>query len=398
MAAGAAAAWSAKSYASVQGANERVRMGVIGCGGIAGHHMNTLLKMKEPDRIDMVTVCDVYTKRLGEAAKLTGAKPVADYRTILDDKGIDYVLIATPEHWHARMTLDALDAGKHIYVEKPMTHSIEESKKVLAKLATKSSLKLQVGVQGMSDNSYESAWEQVSKGVLGKVVLAQIDYSRNHLKDYWDYPVDEGAKPGPDLDWKAWLGPAPKREWDPNRYFRWRWFWDYSGGISTDLYVHRATRLIKALNLKFPEKVVATGGKFQFTDSAAEVPDTFNVLADYPGGPTMQLVSTLANDTPVEHLLRGHKATLRFTRTGFTITPQRQSAKEMQPVEFKKTGSESTELHHRNLLNAVRKGEKLNCDAQLGFYGVVVCDMAVQSFRKKQYLVWDGDKQRAKKA
>ncbi len=218
------------------------------------------------------------------------------------------------------------------------------------------------------------------------------------MKDYWDYPVDEGAKPGPDLDWKAWLGPAPKREWDPNRYFRWRWFWDYSGGISTDLYVHRATRLIKALNLKFPEKVVATGGKFQFTDSAAEVPDTFNVLADYPGGPTMQLVSTLANDTPVEHLLRGHKATLRFTRTGFTITPQRQSAKEMQPVEFKKTGSESTELHHRNLLNAVRKGEKLNCDAQLGFYGVVVCDMAVQSFRKKQYLVWDGDKQRAKKA
>ncbi len=131
MAAGAAAAWSAKSYASVQGANERVRMGVIGCGGIAGHHMNTLLKMKEPDRIDMVTVCDVYTKRLGAAEKLTGAKPVADYRTILDDKGIDYVLIATPEHWHARMTLDALDAGKHIYVEKPMTHSIEESKKVL---------------------------------------------------------------------------------------------------------------------------------------------------------------------------------------------------------------------------------------------------------------------------
>jgi len=398
MAAGAAVVWTAKSYASVQGANERVRMGVIGCGGIAGHHMNTLLKMKEADRIDMVTVCDVYTKRLGAAAKLTGGKPVADYRSILDDKDIDYVLIATPEHWHAKMTLDALDAGKHIYVEKPMTHSIEESKKVLAKLATKGNLKLQVGVQGMSDNSYDTAWEYVSKGALGKVVMAQIDYSRNHVKDYWDYPVDEGAKPGPDLDWKAWLGPAPKREWDPNRYFRWRWFWDYSGGISTDLYVHRATRLIKALNLKFPEKVVATGGKFQFTDSAAEVPDTFNVLADYPGGPTMQLVSTLANDTPVEHMLRGHNATLRFTRTGFTITPQRQFAKDMQTVEFKKAGSESTELHHRNLLNAVRKGEKLNCDAQLGYYGVVVCDMAVQSFRKKQYLVWDGTKQKPKKA
>jgi predicted dehydrogenase len=398
IAAGAAAAWTAKSYASIQGANERVRMGVIGCGGIAGHHMQTLLRMKEPDRIDIAAVCDVYTKRREAAAKLTGGRPEKVYKAILDDKSIDYVLIATPEHWHCQMTLDALDAGKHIYVEKPMTHSIEESKKVLAKLATKRGIQLQVGVQGMSDNSYVSASEYVSKGALGKVVLAQIDYSRNHVKDYWDYPIDQDAKPGPDLDWKAWLGPAPKRDWDPNRYFRWRWFWDYSGGIATDLYVHRATRLIKALNLRFPEKVVATGGKFEFVDSAAEVPDTFNVLADYPGGPTMQLVSSLANDTPVEHMLRGHKATLRFTRTGFTITPQRLFAKEAQTVEFKKTGAESTELHHRNLLNAVRKGEKLNCDAQLGFYGVVVCEMAVQSYRKRQYLVWDNTKQKAKKA
>lgn len=398
VAAAAAAAWSAKSYAAVQGANERVRIGVIGCGGIAGHHMQTLLKMKESDRIEIAAVCDVYRKRLDAAVKLTGGRPLSDYRAILDDKSIHYVLIATPEHWHCRMTLDALDAGKHIYVEKPMTHTIEESKKVLAKLATHPSLHLQVGVQGMSDNSYESAWEYVNKGALGKVVMAQIDYSRNHQKDYWAYPIDTDARPGPDLDWKSWLGPAPKREWDPNRFFRWRWFWDYSGGISTDLYIHRATRLIKALNLKFPEKVVATGGKFEFLDSAAEVPDTFNVLADYPGGPTMQLVSTLANDTPVEHMLRGHKATLRFTRTGFSITPQRLYEKEAQPAEFKKTGAESTELHHRNLLNAIRKGGKLNCDAQLGFYGVVVCEMAVQSFRKRQYLLWDAARQKPRKA
>ncbi len=373
-------------------------MGIIGCGGIAGHHMQTLLRMIQPDRIEIAAVCDIYKKRLDAAAKLTGGRPERAYKAILDDRNIDYVLIATPEHWHCQMTLDALDAGKHIYVEKPMTHSIEESKKVLAKLAAKPGIQLQVGVQGMSDNSYATAWEYVGKGALGKVVLAQIDYSRNHVKDYWDYAVDQDAKPGPDLDWKAWLGPAPKRNWDPNRYFRWRWFWDYSGGIATDLYVHRATRLIKALNLKFPEKVVATGGKFEFLDSAAEVPDTFNVLADYPGGPTMQLVSSLANDTPVEHLLRGHKATLRFTRTGFTITPQRLFAKEAQTVEFKKTGMESTELHHRNLLNAVRKGEKLNCDAQLGYYGVVVCEMAVQSYRKRQYLLWDSAKQKARKA
>ncbi len=148
-------------------------------------------------------------------------------------------------------------------------------------------------------------------------------------------PHRRRRKPGPDLDWKAWLGPAPKREWDPNRFFRWRWFWDYSGGIATDLFIHRATRLIKALSLGFPEFCVATGGKWEFTQSQAEVPDTFNAQADYAGGPTMLLVSSLANSRPVEHVLRGHKATLTFTRTGFTITPEREFAKDVKPFEFK---------------------------------------------------------------
>jgi predicted dehydrogenase len=229
-------------------------------------------------------------------------------------------------------------------------------------------------------------------------VLCQIDYSRNHVDDYWAYKIDPEAKPGVNIDWKAWLGPAPKREWDPNRFFRWRWFWDYSGGIATDLYIHRATRLMKALNLGFPEYVVATGGKFEFVDSKAEVPDTFNVLADYPGGPTMQLVSTLANDTPVEHMIRGHKATLTFTRTGFTITPQRLFAKDMEPITFEKEGRESVDPHHVNLQNAIRKNEALRCDAELGYRGVVLCDMSVESMRKRQYMTWDAARGRMKKA
>mgnify|MGYP001320418816 FL=1 len=162
--------------------------------------------------------------------------------------------------------------------------------------------------------------------------------------------------------------------------------------------MHRATRLIKALNLKCPDFVVATGGKFNFTDSIAEIPDTFNVLADYPEGLTMQLISTMANDTPVQHLLRGHKATLEFTRTGWKITPQRQYAKDVQPKEFTKKGAESTELHHRNLHNAIRFGEALKCDAELGYHGVVVCSMAVDSFRKRQYLKWDRVRERVVRA
>src|SRR5262249_36913571 len=155
-------------------------------------------------------------------------------------------------------------------------------------------------------------------------------------------------RPGENLDWKAWLGPAPKRPWDPERYFRWRLFWDYSGGIAADLFIHRITRIIKALNLTFPDKVVAAGGKYEFKDSPAEVPDTFNMMLDYTDGPTVLLISSMANDPPVDHLLRGHKATLQFTKTGFTIKPQKLFENEVKEIEHQKTGAEALDLHHRN--------------------------------------------------
>jgi predicted dehydrogenase len=390
----AASVLSARSYSATRGANDRIRIGVIGAGGMATNHMETLVKMREGDNFEIVNVCDIYDKRLDKAAQLTGGAPVKDYRRVLDNKDTDYVLIAVPEHWHFQMTMDALDAGKHVYVEKPMTQNIAQAHKVAEKVKN-TGRKLQVGVQGMSDESYAVAYEHVKAGELGNVVLAQIDYSRNYRGDFWagdDYPIDPDAKPGVNLNWDAWLGPAPKRPWDPERYFRWRRYWDYSGGIATDLFIHRASRLIKALNLSFPDYVVATGGKFEYKDSVAEIPDTFNVLADYPGGPTMQLVSSMGNDTPVDHMIRGHKATLFFTRTGFTIKPQEEFEKEIPPLTYEKKGAESLTLHHRNLQAAIRENQPLNCDATLGLYGVVICDMAVESFRKRQYLKWDKEK------
>jgi hypothetical protein len=252
-------------------------------------------------------------------------------------------------------------------------------------------------VQGMSDDSFETAWQYVKDGVLGNVVIAQIDYSRNYVGDFWaanDYPIDADARPGGNLDWKAWLGPAPRRAWDPERYFRWRRYWDYSGGISTDLFIHRVTRIIKALNLTFPERAVGTGGKYEFKDSKAEIPDTFNVMVEYPGGPTVLLVSSMANDTPVEHVLRGHKATLKFTPTGFTITPQRAFARDMKEIVYQKHGAEDVTLHHRNLQNAIRRNEALKCDCMLGYYGVVACGMGVESFRRRKYAAWDKARQK----
>ena len=395
--AGAAAFLTAGAYSRILGANDRLHVGVIGAGGMATAHMNALLGMKDSDNVEIVAVSDVYDKRREGAAKLTGAKPHKDYRALLDSKDVDYVTIATPEHWHFQMTMDALARGKHIYCEKPMTKTVEQSKKIVARVK-QAGVKMQVGVQGMSDDSYEKAHEFIKQGVLGNVVIAQIDYSRNHLDDFWTNPPDPDVRPGENLDWNAFLGPAPKRPYDADRFLSWRRYWDYSGGIATDLFIHRVTRIIKALGLTFPERAAATGGKYEFRASAAEIPDTFNITLDYPGGPSVILISSMANDTPVDHVIRGHKATLEFTKTGFTITPQRAFAKDMQPIVHQKTGAESLTPHHRNLHAAIRSNEPLKCDCMLGYYGVVACEMGVQSYRKRKYMAWDKTKERIVRA
>jgi len=385
----------------VLGANNRLRVGIIGCGGQAqGAHIPPLMRMKEADNVEIVAVCDVYQKRLDQAAATTGAAPVKDYRAILDRKDIDYVAIVTPEHWHARMTLDAADAGKHIYCEKPMTWSIEQAKQVVKKIQ-QTNVKMQVGVQGMCDDSYETAQKYVKEGKLGRVVQAQIDYSRNYKRDFWvsDEP-DKDVRPGDNLDWNAFLGPAPKRPFDLDRFLHWRRYWDYSGGIATDLFVHRITRVIRALDLKFPTRAVAVGGKWEFRDSAAEIPDTFNMMLDYPDGLSVVVLSSMANDTPIPHVLRGHEATLEFTRDGFVIRPQVRFNKEGEKPEIvhKKTGGEDIMLHHRNLQNAIRGGEALKCDVMTGYYGIVAVRLAIESFRRSKCMKWDARREKGVEA
>jgi predicted dehydrogenase len=396
---------TAKSYSRIMKANERINMGVIGCGGMSNAHMDALLKMKETDDVAIATVCDIFDKRLDAAKEKTKAKGVKSYLDILNDKDIDSVLIATPEHWHHRMILDAIDAGKHIYTEKPMTHTIEESREIVDAMKT-AKVKLQVGVQGMSDDSYETANKYIKEGALGDVVMAHIDYSRNYKgDDFWAYEIDNDAKPGVNLDWEAWLGPAPTVAWDPRRYFQWRKYWDYSGGIATDLFIHRITRILKSIDLKFPDTVVASGGLWHYEKTRGEIPDTFNMMVNYPEKLTALAVSSLANDTPIRHLIRGHKGTLEFTRSGFVITPQKsvtdsvisgtgEDVNKDGQIVHKKTGAEDVTLHQRNLLNAIRKGDALKCDQNLGYYGVVVCMMGVQSFRENTYLRWDAENQK----
>ncbi len=202
---------AASAYAQIQGSNDRLRVGVIGCGIQGNAHLKALLRIKEQDNVEVAAVCDVFQKRADAASQLTGGKVIKDYRDLMSSKDLDYILIATPEHWHYQMLLDGLPAGKHIYCEKPMTHTVEQAKHITGKINEATKQKVQIGVQGMSDDSYETANKYVKEGALGKVVIAQIDYARNHKDDFWAYDIDPDAKPGENLDWKQWLGPAPKR-------------------------------------------------------------------------------------------------------------------------------------------------------------------------------------------
>lgn len=393
---------TAKSYAQTTGANNRLRMGFIGCGGMAGAHLRTLLKIKDSENVDLVATTDVYKRRAvdfqSKIKEAGGDATVhADYHEILARQDIDYVLIATPEHSHAYITLDALDAGKHVYVEKPMTHDIKEAQAVLKKVQ-ETKLKLQVGVQGMADDSYSSAFEAIKAGKLGSLVQAQIDYVRNYEgKGPWRKGGKSNAPKPDDLNWDAWLKPAPNHDWDPHRYYEWRCYRDYSGGIATDLFIHRLTRLIKACGLELPERVVGMGGIYTW-DDGRDLPDSFEMLAEYPAkegitnGMTVHVLGTMANDDGNAHCIRGTDATLTFTKTGWEIKSDVKADKDAIIATHKKTGAEDLDPHHRNHHAAIRDNAPLNCPVELGLYGVTAVRMANLSWFHKKMMAWNKER------
>ncbi len=382
----AAVAWTAKSYARIAGANERIRIGFIGAGGMATAHMRTIKALKDQDNVEAVVVCDCWETRARQGAKVCDApQVVTDYRRVLDDPSIHYVTIATPEHQHAHMTIDALDAGKAVYCEKPMTHTIEEAQAVVKK-QRQTGLPLQIGVQSMSDDSYISAAKAIKQGVIGQVVQAQIEYVRRYGKQGpWRRPDLDEKMPKPnDLDWQAWLGPAPKIDWNPHHYFEWRNYAAYSGGIATDLFIHRITRIIRACGLSYPRRAVGMGGIWQWPDGR-DLPDNFEMICEYPQGMTVYVLGTMSNRVGIDHLIRGYRGTLYFTSDGWVAKDK--DGKVL--AQHKKTGGERIDLHHTNLHNHLRNGEPLNCPPEIGLAGVVAVCMANESWRSSRMMGWD---------
>jgi len=384
-----AMAMPAKSYARISGSNDRLRFGLIGKGAIGTAHCKAFVELIEPNNLEPVAMADCWRKRADEATKLVGfANTYQDYRKVLDHKDIDYVTVATPEHWHSQMTMDAMDAGKAVYCEKPMTHTLPEAVKVMAKQRA-TGLPLQIGVQGTSDDSYLSARKAIDDGMLGTVVQAQIEYVRRYNQGPWRVPGLSPDMPKPDdLNWKDWLGHHPERPWNPNHYFEWRNYSDYSGGIATDLFIHRITRIMKACNLLYPKRVVGMGGIWQWNDGR-DLPDNFEMICEYPRGMTVYVLGTMSNRVGIDHLIRGYRGTLYFTKTGWVAKDK--DGKVLG--EHKKTGAESIPLHHTNLHNHIRNGEELNCPVELGMAGVSAVCMANESWRSGRMMAWDETKQ-----
>lgn len=385
---------TAKSYAAVKGANDKIRLGTIGCGGQGRGLTSTFAKNGADWNCEVVAVCDVYDKRkeMGKEAAGGSATIYHDYEDLLKHEGLDGVIIATPDHWHAKICLDALEAGYHVYCEKPFTHTPHEALAVHKKVQA-TGLTLQVGSQHTADGSYFAARKAIDEGLIGKVLWTETGYSRNNPNGEWNWTIDDDAKPGVNLDWNKWLGSAPKIPWDPDRYFRFRKYYDYSGGIATDLFYHKLAPFMIAFNDELPLRVSAGGGKFIFKDDR-EVPDTsFNVI-DYPSGHSIILLSSMCNSKGVPDRIHGQKANMDLIGDNqIRLTPERPFLDEFKE---KHGGQEEVVIqgedrpdHRKNFLDAVRGQDKLHLDSKRAYATQVAISLGVYALRQGKTVAWD---------
>ncbi|GMU24524.1 MAG: hypothetical protein AMXMBFR13_45980 [Phycisphaerae bacterium] len=402
-------------------ANDRIGIALIGQGEMGTNHRRMLKGWRDDGRlnIDLVHICDVYRRRLDIAAADVGTQNKAmDYRRVIDDRNVHVVLIATPDHWHHKIAKEAMEAGKDVYVEKPMCHTIEQARD-LVETQARTSRVVQVGTQSASDDVYEKIAAEIAKGSIGPLVMVTGSCARNGTAGEWRNfglklpgsveAVDMEARPGPDLDWDMFLGHkwglAPKRDWQPARFFQFRCYWDYSGGIATDLYFHQVAHLLKATGLGFPQRVTATGGIYVFNEKHTtpqgwpddrDVPDTYATTIDYPGGPTFVLAGSMCNDRNLSEEIRGHLATVHMTDTGAEIRPQAVHAKK-DVIKLQRTRNGDHGVHWPNFLEAVRNRtpEKCNAPIQLGYRTNVAISMGVMAYRTDKVMRWDAEKQEA---
>jgi predicted dehydrogenase len=405
-----AKATTAKAAGRTIGANDRINVAVIGTGGRGFYVAERFQKYGEDHKnaCQIVGVCDVYQKRVNIGKdKFKTELATIDYREVLAKSDVDAVIVATPDHWHARIALEAMDKGKDVYLEKPMCHTIDEVKQ-LSNTVRETGRVLQVGSQTTSGDQWWKARKTIADGGIGKMIMSQGSYHRNSTEGEWNWTIDKEA--GPDgkgenyIDWKTWLGSAPKRSYDADRFFRFRKYWDYSGGIATDLFFH----VMAPMNIcwgeaQYPQKVSGSGGIYVFKDER-EVPDTFHFMAEYAKGFSVALTSSMANSEHIPGLIRGHEGTIIMVEHGrfegaasyITLKPEAK----VDSAEYKaKFGSEPVKIavdekdtmftHIGNFLDCMHSRQKPTLDVDTAGHAQVTISMAVQSYRQGKVLYFD---------
>ena len=367
-----------------------VQLGVLGLGMMGARHITRLLRLQQEGIVKITAVCDVFSKRLDTEQNRTGADAYQDYRKMLAAKNVEAVLIATPDHWHSKQCVEAMDAGKDVYCEKPMTHwrNLQEARDIVEAVRRNKSV-LQVGVQMTSDARFEMVQQPIQEGVIGKLMRAQASYVLNHdHHKYSTHSKHDDAIPGETLDWDTWLGPAPKRPYEPARFASFRSFWDYSGGLTTDLLAHRLTPLVKAMGLGFPRRVAATGGQYILKDGR-EIPDHFHMSVEYPDGPNLILVTSMGNNTNLPMLIDGPKGTVHFNGSGYQIhSPSGEQTAVVDSTRAPTDPKQRVE-HLKDFFNCIRTRETPRCDATMGYHVMVALHMGIRSYREGKVLEFD---------
>ncbi|HVU87856.1 MAG TPA: Gfo/Idh/MocA family oxidoreductase [Pirellulales bacterium] len=396
----------APATGKVLGANDRIQFGVIGVGGMGSGHVGDLVGRAERDNIRCVAVCDVYQKRLNHNRERCGGEGFTDYRKLLDSKDIDAVIIATPDHWHSKQAIDAMEAGKDVYLQKPMTLTIEQALEV-RDAAKRLKKKLQVGTQYASEPETWAARQAIADGRIGKVVWSQNGYCRNSRDGEFNWPIDAAAGPEATgenhIDWDMWLGHefgrAAKIPWNAEHFFRFRKYWAYNGGVATDLLYHALAPLVIAVagpKGEYPKKVVAGGGLYVQKDGR-DIPDSHFMLIEYPSEHTIFLASVMTNDNGIPRVIRGQQGTIEFGG-GLKLRGQGAWKQEFSAAnggQMEATiPAEPRRDHVGNFIDAVRGQAELTCNEDVGCALMVAIKMGEDAYRENKVLLWDAGKER----
>jgi predicted dehydrogenase len=408
----------------VLGANDRINVGFIG----NGMQFHDLLRRGFDGRkaakgdVEYAAVCDVWEPRRKHAQEKTKAeKAYADYREIIQRSDIDGVVLAVPDHWHFRMAAEACQAGKDVYLEKPMTYTIDESAK-LHEIVGQTKRVLQVGGTGPSERFYWKVNEYIRAGKMGKIVWGLISYNRNTTEGMWDYPIpgvgsehwENAEVSAKNLDWNMWLGPAPKRRFSKERYFRWRKYWDYSGGNATDLLFHRLGVMSTMIKFDFPTRVSGAGGIY--VQKNREVPDTYMTMVEYPDEYCINMISCMANAESVPLTVYGNWATLQIVRREAQVmdsmgdsrgAPRRRGLGEVAVIraerefqdKFKQANDGQTEVRIEpseespdlvdDWLDCMRSRKTPAYDVLKGYQVMTAIKLGVDSYREGRVMVFD---------